>query len=186
MGFMVGDALGVPHEFRSRDDMRSDPATGMAGHGSHNQPPGTWSDDSSLMLCVLENCHRQETARDLGLLFLRWYDEGYHTAHGEVFDIGMTTERALERQKEGKPLKASEVDGRRSSRNGRLMRSLPYAFLEDFRGGVTPTVEEGLITHPGDGVGLPCDRDHDLPTLYEVILSVVVSIVWGFLGMVSK
>ena len=105
--------------------MRSDPATGMSGHGSHNQPPGTWSDDSSMMLCVLENCHHRGTAKDLGLLFLRWYDEGYHTAHGEVFDIGMTTERALERLKAGKPLKASEVDGRRSSGNGILMRSLP-------------------------------------------------------------
>jgi ADP-ribosylglycohydrolase len=148
MGFIVGDALGVPYEFRTRDKMKSDPASSMTGYGTHNQPPGTWSDDTSMMLCVLENCHRQGTVEDLGRLFLRWYDEGYHTAHGEVFDIGITTERALERLKAGNPLNASEVDERRSSGNGSLMRSLPYAFLEDFQSAVSRMSEDGRITHP--------------------------------------
>lgn len=148
MGFIVGDALGVPYEFRTRDEMKSDPATGMTGYGTHDQPPGTWSDDTSMMLCVLENCYQQGTTDDLGRLFLRWHDEEYHTAHGEVFDIGITTERALERLKAGKPLHASEVDERRSSGNGSLMRSLPYAFFENFHSAVSRMSEDGRITHP--------------------------------------
>ena len=48
-GAVVGDALGVPVEFQSRESLRSDPVVNMRGHGTHGQPPGTWSDDSSLI-----------------------------------------------------------------------------------------------------------------------------------------
>ena len=47
MGLIVGDALGVPVEFKKRDTYK---ITGMTGYGTHNQPPGTWSDDSSMQL----------------------------------------------------------------------------------------------------------------------------------------
>ena len=39
-GHLVGDAIGVPYEFRQHID-----AVELRGHGTHNQPPGTWSDD---------------------------------------------------------------------------------------------------------------------------------------------
>ena len=47
-GTIVGDALGVPVEFTSRDERRRDPVTDMRGYGTHHQPPGTWSDDTRL------------------------------------------------------------------------------------------------------------------------------------------
>ena len=47
MGVVVGDALGVPYEFRLRDEMKQDPAADMRGYGTYNLPPGTWSDDGS-------------------------------------------------------------------------------------------------------------------------------------------
>ena len=53
-GAIVGDALGVPVEFTSREERRRDPVTDMRGYGTHRQPPGTWSDDSSLLLCTVE------------------------------------------------------------------------------------------------------------------------------------
>ncbi|MGE8424444.1 MAG: ADP-ribosylglycohydrolase family protein, partial [Sphingobacterium siyangense] len=43
-GIAVGDAFGVPFEFRSKEEMLKNPATEMIGFGSHNQPMGTWSD----------------------------------------------------------------------------------------------------------------------------------------------
>ncbi|RZK86886.1 MAG: ADP-ribosylglycohydrolase family protein, partial [Pedobacter sp.] len=46
-GLSVGDALGVPVEFRSRDELANFPLTDMRGYGTWNQAPGTWSDDSS-------------------------------------------------------------------------------------------------------------------------------------------
>ena len=47
MGLCVADALGVPVEFNSRERLKVDPVTDMRAYGSHNQPSGTWSDDTS-------------------------------------------------------------------------------------------------------------------------------------------
>ena len=54
LGLMVGDALGVPAEFNSRSTLKAHPIKDMIGYGTHNQPAGTWSDDSSMTLATLE------------------------------------------------------------------------------------------------------------------------------------
>lgn len=46
-GFCVGDALGVPVEFSSRQERDADPVSGMRAYGAYHQPLGTWSDDTS-------------------------------------------------------------------------------------------------------------------------------------------
>ena len=51
-GLAVGDALGVPVEFMKRGSFR---VTGMTGYGSHNQPAGTWSDDTSMTLATCDS-----------------------------------------------------------------------------------------------------------------------------------
>ena len=38
MGLVVGDALGVPFEFKKRDTFKADK---MTGYGTYNQPLGT-------------------------------------------------------------------------------------------------------------------------------------------------
>lgn len=50
----IGDALGVPVEFSSRNQRRINPVTEMIGYGPHNQPPGAWYDDSFMTLCLAE------------------------------------------------------------------------------------------------------------------------------------
>ncbi len=94
-GAGVGDALGVPVEFRSRERMRQDPVLDMRGYGTHNQPAGTWSDDSSLMLCTAGSLLVGFDTRHLGSLFVRWLQEALWTAWDEVFDVGGTTYRAI-------------------------------------------------------------------------------------------
>ena len=42
-GAVIGDALGVPYEFKKRGTFT---CSGMIGYGTHHQPAGTWSDDS--------------------------------------------------------------------------------------------------------------------------------------------
>lgn len=148
IGHIVGDALGVPYEFMPREQMTAEPATGMTGWGSHDQPPGTWSDDTSMLLCVLENCHRGGSTQDLGQLFLAWYDDGYHTPHGDVFDIGVTTRFALERLRSTQGLDDASAPRIGSDGNGSLMRCLPYAFFQDLQLGCARMSEEGTITHP--------------------------------------
>lgn len=91
-GVAVGDALGVPAEFKPREFLRENPVTDMTGHGTHHQPPGTFSDDSSLTFCLAEALTEEFDLHTIARNFVRWRDEGLWTAHGFVFDIGGTTE----------------------------------------------------------------------------------------------
>ena len=54
-GLTIGDALGVPVEYKSRDFLTKNPVTGFIGNGTHNQPAGSFSESSSLSLCLVEN-----------------------------------------------------------------------------------------------------------------------------------
>lgn len=54
-GSIIGDALGVPAEFMSREELRNCPIVGMVAGGVHNQPIGTWSDDTSMTLCTIDS-----------------------------------------------------------------------------------------------------------------------------------
>lgn len=51
-GLAVGDALGVPYEFRPRGTFE---CTDMVGYGTHGQPAGTWSDDTSMTLATCDS-----------------------------------------------------------------------------------------------------------------------------------
>jgi len=146
-GFVVGDALGVPYEFSTRNMMKVNPAIDMVGYGTYNQPPGTWSDDTSMMLCVLENIINKGTTKDLAQLFLKWYKEDYMTPHGELFDIGITTSTALNNLMRGVKPSQSGLSDEMSAGNGSLMRCLPYAFVDDFNQSVFKMSMDNKITH---------------------------------------
>jgi ADP-ribosylglycohydrolase len=87
LGVAVGDALGVPVEFKSRGLLRKNPVTDMMGYGTHRQPPGTFSDDSSLTYCLAEMLSGEYDLNILARKFIRWLDEGYWTAGGNAFYI---------------------------------------------------------------------------------------------------
>ena len=53
IGLAIGDAMGVPLEFKSRESLQANPTTEMKGYGSHNVPKGTWSDDISMTLAII-------------------------------------------------------------------------------------------------------------------------------------
>lgn len=50
MGLVVGDALGVPVEFSSREEREQDPVKEMRGYGTYPVAKGSWSDDSSMAI----------------------------------------------------------------------------------------------------------------------------------------
>ena len=77
-GVAVGDALGVPVEFSSRERMEQNPISEMIGYGTYNQPKGTWSDDSTMTFCLAETLLDDEfTLRKLANRFINWDDWGY-------------------------------------------------------------------------------------------------------------
>ena len=128
MGLVVGDALGVPYEFRQRDTFK---AEGMTGYGTHNQPPGTWSDDSSMTLATLESIARlgEIDPKDIMQNFACWLEYGDFTQYGEVFDIGLTTHSAILRYLSTIPPHKCGSTDEHSNGNGALMRILPLAFV---------------------------------------------------------
>lgn len=131
IGLCVADALGVPVEFESRESLQRNPVVDMRGYGTHNQPAGTWSDDTSMTLCLLDSLANGLDYADIMRKFLSWKEKAEYTAHGDVFDIGTTISEALSRFANGiEPLKCGG-DSEYDNGNGSLMRILPIAFYFD-------------------------------------------------------
>ena len=129
LGLAIADAVGVPVEFQSRESLRSNPVIDMRGFGTYNQPPGTWSDDTSLTLCLLDSlANKKIDYADMMQKFHLWREKGEYTAHNEVFDIGIATHGALQRFRNGiDPLECGGTS-EQDNGNGSLMRILPLAF----------------------------------------------------------
>lgn len=127
-GVAVGDALGVPVEFKSRHEISQNPVTDMIGYGTHNQPPGTWSDDSSLTFCLAEALTKDFSLDEIGRNFVKWYNENYWTPYGVVFDIGETTKQAILRIASGQNPEMAGSSNETDNGNGSLMRILPLLF----------------------------------------------------------
>lgn len=53
LGHVIGDMAGVPVEFVPREKLLMHPVDQILSNGTHHMPKGTWSDDSSMMLCTL-------------------------------------------------------------------------------------------------------------------------------------
>lgn len=126
-GFAVGDALGVPYEFKQRGHFK---CLGMIGGGTWNQPEGTWSDDTSMTLATCDSIKewKHVDLEDMMKRFSRWATNGAYTANGEVFDIGGTTQTALFNFTWGVPFYNCGLSAENTQGNGSLMRILPLAF----------------------------------------------------------
>ena len=150
MGLCVGDALGVPMEFTSRAELVKSPVTFMLGYGTWDVPAGTWSDDSSLTFCLAECLCNGFSLDTIANSFWRWYNEGYWTPYGEVFDIGNTTFLAIVNWKQGTPPLEAGGKSEKSNGNGSLMRILPMAYFHkslSLRELITRTHQVSCITH---------------------------------------
>lgn len=131
MGLVIGDALGVPVEFASRDELKENLVTDMIGYGTHNQPAGTWSDDSSMAVATMEWLGEIETQQpDYKRLmdkFSNWILYGDYIPYQENFDCGISTCKAIMNYGRGtEPLLCGEK-GEFDNGNGSLMRILPAA-----------------------------------------------------------
>ena len=121
LGLAIGDALGVPYEFKKRGTFL---CKDMVGYKTHHQPKGTWSDDTSMVLATLDSLKSNDgkiVPTDMFERFNRWLQNSDYTPFGEVFDAGIATCKAL---RTGKPQSGEYDNG-----NGSLMRILPLAFV---------------------------------------------------------
>ena len=124
-GLAIGDALGVPVEFNDRDSYQ---ILDMVGYGTYNQPAGTWSDDTSLSLALIEHLCEDSDLNELMDKFVA-YRQGYLTPFGYCFDIGVATNQAIERYLAGEFPEKCGGTSERDNGNGALMRISPLALL---------------------------------------------------------
>ena len=124
----MGDALGVPLEFKSRETIKQNPVTGMKGYGTYNLPPGTWSDDSSLAFCLAEALSQDFDLNIISENFQKWLYQNFWTPHGKVFDVGITTRQAINNLRAGTRPELAGGYFEEENGNGSLMRILPLVF----------------------------------------------------------
>lgn len=97
-GLVVGDAFGLPYEFEEREYVKKHMTKQMIEYGSHEKPKGTWSDDTSMSLCLLYAMSKKNKSVNLkkfGNNLVNWAFYDKFTANNETFDVGITTFKAI-------------------------------------------------------------------------------------------
>lgn len=133
-GHAVADALGVPVEFKTRSVLKENPVIDMREYGTHKQPRGTWSDDTSMTLCTLASIAEKGIVDEDDIMkrFGWWMDNNYMSPHGELFDIGYTTQNAIWQYLYGDRYPYGSSD-EKSNGNGSLMRIIPVSLYHHFK-----------------------------------------------------
>lgn len=140
LGLSIADAIGVPVEFQTRAELDENPVTDIRGYGTYNQPPGYFSDDSSLAFGLAESLATGEfDLVDQSKRLINYVWHGYWTPDHQVFDIGNTTRRSIRKLKNiiedeefERLSKLNEGASEQDNGNGALMRIFPlYAYLRN-------------------------------------------------------
>ena len=143
-GLVVGDCFGSPIQFSDKDDHPW--ITEMVECPVFNLPPGYWTDDSSMAMCVMDSYVRKGgyDPKDIGATFVRWYRNGYlSSVDGQAFDVGGATAMAMHGIARG-----NLVNGSRSSQgNGSIMRFAPSYLIACKEGRREIMHEVSDITH---------------------------------------
>ena len=148
LGLAAGDALGTTLEFSARDTKPR--LTDIEGGGPFGLPPGCWTDDTAMALALAESLAASGTLapRDLMDRFVKWRNGEDYCPVGSCFDIGETTEAAIERyRRSGDPF-AGSADPQTAG-NGSLMRLAPVAlrFWSDRARLVETAADQSRTTH---------------------------------------
>lgn len=156
IGFVVGDALGVPVEFSLRLELKENPITKMEGYGFHDVPAGTWSDDSAMTLATMASIINKQGIDydDIMEEFRQWRFTAKYMQGNVVFDSGLTSSTAIYRYDKGIPALKCGGKGDSDNGNGSLMRILPLAFINDIDYETIETVSS--LTHATERAKITC------------------------------
>src|SRR4051794_10800167 len=132
LGLAAGDAVGTTVEFAAPGSFA--PVTDMVGGGPFSLPPGAWTDDTSMALCLAESIVEVGGFEPVDQLerYVRWWTQGHLSSTGTCFDIGRATRLALQRFRQtGEPY-PGDADPNAAG-NGPLMKlaPVPMAFPQD-------------------------------------------------------
>lgn len=130
LGLAAGDALGTTLEFTGPLDPFAPRVTAIVGGGPFGLPPGGWTDDTSMALCLAQSLVATGRCdpRDQIERYIRWWRHGENSVTGRCFDIGNATRAALARYGQtGDPLAGDPSPS--AAGNGSLMRLAPVALV---------------------------------------------------------
>lgn len=137
LGLALADAMGVPVEFINRQALSIKPVTDMIGYGTYNQPAGTFSDDTSLLLATMDGIIRNggvindECYYNIADNFASYFSFGSFTPKQKAFDIGNTTRNAIHAYMNGAEPWLAGGNNEFNKGNGALMRILPLAYFAE-------------------------------------------------------
>ncbi len=147
LGLATGDALGAALEFQTPGSFT--PIDDMIGGGPFGLPPGYWTDDTAMALCLAQSLVERggSDPEDQLRRYLRWYREGYLSSTGRCFDIGRTTREALVRFERTGQLWAGADP--KAAGNGSLMRLAPVvlAYARTPRTAIEQAATSSRVTH---------------------------------------
>ncbi len=149
LGLAVGDALGAPYEGLPAGSF--DPVEDMVGGGHRGLPVGTWTDDTSMALCLADSlvARRGFDLRDQLERYLRWLEDGYLSSAEYAFGMGNTVSRALARYELTGDASSAGLTEPTSAGNGSLMRlaPVPLFFAADRAEAIRLSGESSRATH---------------------------------------
>ena len=127
-GHAIGDALGFPVEFFTRQELEENPVVDMLKNEMYNTPAGAWSDDTSMALCAIDSLSTGKLDfDDVMQKFGKWYYQNEYTVAGEVIGEGNTCSLAIENYfKHNKTIYDCGLDREDTNGNGSLMRIYPF------------------------------------------------------------
>jgi ADP-ribosyl-[dinitrogen reductase] hydrolase len=148
LGLAVGDAVGTTVEFKPPGTFA--PVRDMVGGGPFDLPPGAWTDDTSMALCLAESLVERRAFDPVDQLarYVRWYRDGHWSSIGRCFDIGNATRAALERfERTGEPFPGDAAPD--AAGNGPLMKLAPVvlAYAADPETAIRCAGESARTTH---------------------------------------
>jgi len=96
LGLACGDAMGATTQFRKPGQFT--PIGDLIGGGHWQLPPGAWTDDTALALCVALSFLERETFAPGDLLqrYRRWQQQGEPSSTGQCVGISATVAEALQ------------------------------------------------------------------------------------------
>jgi ADP-ribosyl-[dinitrogen reductase] hydrolase len=157
LGLATGDALGMPFEFLE-PEMFS-PVEDMVGGGGLQLPAGSWTDDTSMALCLAESLIERRGFDPVDQMerYIRWYKEGYLTSTGWCFDMGGTVLEALLFFMRTHEPYCGSVDPITAG-NGSLMRlaPVPLLYARHPEEAIEKAVQSSRTTHGADAAVDAC------------------------------
>lgn len=182
LGVAVGDALGAPLEFMSAEEIRrkhGGPVREMIGGGWLSVEPGEVTDDTQMTLAVAEGIASgaEDTVREIGLNFLRWYRTHPKDIGGTCHAvISMMTMQPCDKENW---MNASEKVDRQSNGgtagNGALMRTVYPALYYPMEEAQNAAADIARMTHW---------HDHSTQTVlrYTTAINLIANSDWNTAG----